>query len=90
MQVGGRRLGETFEEVVVLRSMTGRAMGEVRAEAQGDGLSVEAVKAGGSFRIRQRVIGVGTQTNQVRFATVSGKHPVTITVPVSYTGIEAQ
>lgn len=88
VQVGGRRLGETFEEVVVLRSMTGRAMGEVRAEAKGEGLSIEAVKAGGGYRIRQRVSGVGYQTNQVRFATTSGKHPVTIAVPVSYTGIE--
>jgi len=90
VQVGGRRMGETFEDVVVLRSLTGKALGTVRAEAEGEGLSVEAVKEGGSYRIRQKVCREGSQTNYVHFITESGKHPVTVTVPVSYTGIKAE
>jgi hypothetical protein len=89
VQVGGRRLGETFEEIVVLRSMTGRALAHVSAEAEGEGLSVEAVEGGEGYRLRQKVCGVGSQTNRIRFSTASGKRPVTIAVPVSYTGIEA-
>ena len=82
-------MGETFEDVVVLRSMTGKTLGTVRAEAEGEGLSVEAVKEGG-YRIRQKVCREGSQTNRVRFVAESGKHPVTIAVPVSYTGIKAE
>jgi hypothetical protein len=88
VQVGGRRLGEIFEDVVVLRSMSGKALGAMRAEAEGEGLSVEADKESGGYCIRQKVCREGSQTNRVRFVTESGKHPVTIAVPVSYTGIE--
>lgn len=90
VQVGGRRLGETFEEMVVLRSITDKALGSVRFEVQGEGLSVEAAKERGSYRIRQKVCREGSQTNTVRFVTESGKHPTTITVSVNYTGIIAE
>lgn len=90
VQVGGRCLGETFEEIIVLRSMTGRVMEAISAEAEGEGLSVEAGKENGSYRIRQKVCGVGSRINRVRFSTTSGKHRVLIAVPVTYTGIEAQ
>jgi len=33
-KVGGRRLGETFEEMVVLRSITGRTVSGVRVEPE--------------------------------------------------------
>jgi hypothetical protein len=89
VQVGGRGLGETFEELVVLRSIAGRMLAAVRAETEGEGLSVEAIEGGGSYRIRQRVCGVGLQTNRVHFHTESDGRPVAIVVPVSYTGLES-
>lgn len=90
VQVGGRRLGEMFEEVVVLRSMTGKTLGTVRAETNGEGLSVEADKQSGSYRVRQKVCGEGSQTNWIRFFTKPDKHTITIMVPISYTGIATQ
>ncbi|HEV3258764.1 MAG TPA: hypothetical protein VG013_17975 [Gemmataceae bacterium] len=88
LQVGGRRLGEAFEDVVLLRSLTARHLSAVRAEAKGNGLAVETLDGTGLFRIRQRVCSPGSRTNRVRFCTQSSGRPVTIIVPVTYTGVE--
>jgi hypothetical protein len=87
VQVGGRRNGEVFDDVVVLRSLTGRKLGSVRAEAEGEGLTVEATEVPGEFRVRQSVRGTGTRTNQVRFSAEVDGRKVTTVVPVTYTGI---
>ncbi len=90
LQVGGRLLGEVFDEVVSLRSLTGRAWRAVRTEAEGDGLSVEAVEGGGRFRVRQKVCRVGSTTNRVRFHAELDGQQVVVIVPVAYTGFESR
>jgi hypothetical protein len=86
VQVGGRRLGEAFEETVTVRSLTGRPVVTVKAEAEGEGPSVEAV-GDRQFRVRQVVCGSGAQTNRVRFtAEVNGRKTAAM-LPVSYTGV---
>jgi hypothetical protein len=87
VQVGGRLLGESFEEIVQLRSLTGRALVGVRAEVEGDGLTVECVEAGQRYRIRQEVSSLGTCTNRARFSALVSGHKVDCMVPVSYTGV---
>lgn len=88
VQVGGRHLGETFEEVVILRSLSGRMLAAVRAEAEGDGVSVEAMENSGQYRIRQKVCGRGSRTNQVCFRAETAGRPAAVSIPVSYTGVE--
>lgn len=90
VRVGGRILGETFEETITLRSLTGRPLPALRFEAEGDGLTIESLAENGQYRIRQKASQVGTQTNQVRFHGDSAGRPVTLTVPVSYTGLPVQ
>jgi hypothetical protein len=91
VQVGGRILGETFEDVVVLRSLTGREIASVRAKPDGKGLEVELepLQDKFRFRIRQKVVSAGESSNKVYFfAKVSG-HDMECTLPVIYTGIES-
>jgi hypothetical protein len=88
VQVGGRRLGETFEEEVVLRSLTGRAWVTVGADVEGDGLAVDPIEGSARFRIRQKVCKAGSQSNRVFLQVHSAGREVAITVPVSYTGLE--
>jgi hypothetical protein len=90
VQVGGRHLGDSFEEVVVLRSLTGRMITNVRAEAHGAGLSVEKLRESGPFRITQRVCGLGTQTNEIRFSAEIAGRSFTVQLPVSYTGVQVE
>lgn len=88
IQVGGRRLGEAFEDVVVLRSLTGRAFTAVRADVEGDGLAVASIEGSGRIRIRQKVCQAGSQSNRVLVHVHSEGREVAILVPVSYTGLE--
>ena len=90
VQVGSRRLHETFEEMVNLRSLTDRAVTVLKVEVDGDGLSVETVERNERYRVRQKVRAVGGQTNHVRFVTESAGRQVTVTLPVSYMGIETE
>jgi hypothetical protein len=87
--VGGRRLNETFEECVSVRSLTGRSVTVVRAEAEGEGLSVVSIE-GGRYRIRQTVRRSGTQTNHVRFTVEASGSGQTVELPVTYTGVVAE
>lgn len=89
VQVGGRRLGERFEEVVTVRSLTGRPVATVKAEAEGEGLSVEAV-GDRQFRVRQVGCGSGSQTNRVRFTAELDGRKVKAELPVSYTGVDTK
>jgi hypothetical protein len=87
--VGGRALGETIEDVVLLRSLTGRELVNVRAEAEGEGLAIEALEGSHRLRIRQKVMATGSCTNRIRvYAQASGQKVETI-VPVTYTGVES-
>jgi hypothetical protein len=89
VQVGGRVMGDAFEEVVVLRSLTGREITSVRAEPEGDGLTIERLDDNLRFRIRQKVVSAGESTNRVHFyAKVTG-HDVKRVLSVSYTGIDS-
>jgi hypothetical protein len=88
VQVGGRRFGETFEDVVVLRSLTGHAFSVLGANVEGDGLAVEPMQEGRLVQIRQQVCKAGSQSNRVLLRLQSGGREVAITVPVSYTGLE--
>jgi hypothetical protein len=87
IQVGGRRVGEAFEEVVVLRALSGQPLGPVRAEAEGEGLSVEPA-GDAQFRVRQSVRRPGTQSTRVRFWTEVAARRVEVVVPVEYAGLE--
>ena len=87
VQVGGRYLGETFEEAVSLRSLSGRELSAVKATAEGEGLSVESMGANGVVRIRQQVAAVGRQTTNVRIVAQSEGRETILHVPVSYTGV---
>ncbi len=90
VQVGGRRIGEAFEEVVSVRSLTGRAVKIVRVEVEGEGLTVAPAEEAGWYRVRQTVRRSGTQTNHVRFAIEPIGSQQTVDLPVSYTGFEAE
>lgn len=86
VQVGLRKLGETFGEEVALRSLTRRYLGMVQSAAEGEGLTVESIGEN-RFRIHQTVNRTGSQTNQVRFsATITGRKLI-VSVPVEYTGL---
>jgi hypothetical protein len=87
--VGGRVLGDAFEDFVVLRSLTGRDLVGVRAEPEGEGLAVEPLEDKLHFRVRQKVMCRGSSTNRVHFyAKVAGRD-VECILPVSYTGVES-
>jgi hypothetical protein len=88
--IGGRILSEVFEDIIILQSLSGRPMAAVRAVAQGEGLSLEAVEGIGRFRIRQKICSTGSKTNLIHFHTQSAGRPIKIIVPVSYTGFESQ
>lgn len=88
IQVGGRRLGETFEEVVTIRSLTGQVLTNFKADCEGEGLVAEvAGGASGHVRVRQSVCDVGMQSTRVRIVAESKGRQTTIYLPVSYTGI---
>jgi hypothetical protein len=89
VQVGGRLLGEAFEDFVVLRSLTGRELVGVRAEPEGEGLAVEPVEDNLGFRIRQKVISTGSTTNRVHFYAKVADRDVECILPVSYTGVDS-
>ncbi len=86
--VGGRVLGDAIEEVVMLRSLTGRQLVDVRSEAQGEGLAVEVLKGGNGLRIRQKITAAGSCTNRVRVYAKAGDRQVETVLPVTYTGVE--
>ncbi len=89
VQVGGRVLGDTFDEVVQLRSLTGRELVSVRAESERDEVIIEPLGDNLRFRIRQKVVSAGEITNRVHFyAKVAGRD-VEYILPVSYTGVES-
>jgi hypothetical protein len=89
VQVGGRVVGDEFDDVVVLRSLTGQPIASVRAKHEGNGLAVIPLEDHLRFRIRQRVMSAGECTNRVHFyAKVSGRDMECI-VPVLYTGVES-
>lgn len=83
-------MGETFEEIVTVRSLTGRPVATLKAEAEGEGLSVEAVEGGKQFRVRQVVRGTGEQLNRVRFTAELDGRKVKTDLPVSYTGVDTK
>src|SRR5262249_16782590 len=87
VQVGGRRIGETFEDEVVLRSLTGRSWEVIHAVAEGEGLDVKPVQGGGPFRIRQRVCREGSQANRILFDVHSEGRKLSFGVPVNYTAV---
>ncbi len=89
VQVGGRVLGQAFEEVVQLRSLTGRELVRLRAEPEGDGLTVEPLEDNLRFRIQQKVISAGESTNRVHFHGKVAGRDVECIVPVSYSGVES-
>jgi hypothetical protein len=90
VRVGGRHLGETFEETVVLRSLTGHAFTTIRAEAEGSGLAAQPIVGGQCVLVRQVACMEGTQSNRVLLHVRSGGREVMIAVPVSYTGIDVR
>jgi hypothetical protein len=90
VQVGVRRIGESFAEEIALRSLTGRKLGRARAEADGQGLKVEPIGAGNRFLIRQTVVQPGTQVNRVRLFVEMGGRNEAVTLPVEYTGIASE
>jgi hypothetical protein len=87
VQVGGRRMGESFQEEVTLHSLTGRALTAVKFRAEGQGLVVEPTERPDRFRVRQAVALAGTQQTQVRFSVVLDGRNVELRVPVEYTGV---
>jgi hypothetical protein len=85
--VGGRNLGETIEETVLLRSLTDHAFTTSKLEVEGNGLTAQLSKDGQRLLVRQAACNVGTQANRVLLLVQLGARQVTITVPVSYTGV---
>jgi len=85
---GGRRIGETFEESVTIRSITGRALTDIQSKAEGAGLTVSELGGPSAYLVRQHVLGQGTVTNQVRFSAKTGGKPVSFCLPVNFTGVE--
>jgi hypothetical protein len=86
IQVGGRHLGETFAETVIIHSLTNRSVPVIEAKGEGTGLTVQD-EGGGRFLVRQTVNATGAQTNQVRFTEVIGGRTITLLVPVAYIGL---
>jgi hypothetical protein len=89
VQVGGRVLGDTIEDVVILRSLTGRELLGVRVKAEGQGLAVDPVEDNLRFRIRQEVICTGSTMNRVHFCAKVADRDVECIVPVNYTGVDS-
>jgi hypothetical protein len=89
VQVGGRLVGDAFEDLVVLRSLTGHPIAGVRAEPEGNGLAVERLEDNLHFRIRQRVISAGETTNRVHFSVKVSGQDMECIVPVTYSGVES-
>jgi hypothetical protein len=89
VQVGGRVLGDTIEDVVMLRSLTGRDLLSVRAKAEGQGLAVDPLEDNLRFRIRQEVICTGSTMNRVHFYAKVAGHDVQCILPVNYTGVDS-
>jgi hypothetical protein len=90
IQVGGRPIGEVFEEVIVFQSLTGKVLANARVEAVGDGLTLEVIEGKEQYRVRQKVCAEGFQTNYVRFFGEVGERPSSISVPVNYIGIKSE
>lgn len=88
VEVGGRHLGEMFEETVLLRSLTGHGFTTIKAEAEGSGLTAHLAKGGQNFSVRQVACEEGTQSNRVLLHMQSGGREVMIVVPVRYTGVD--
>ena len=86
VQVGGRHLKESFEELVSLRSLTKKVVTVICVEADGEGLFVTP-EGGQRYRVRQVVCQPGTQLNHVRFTVESGGNHSTVELPVVYTGL---
>jgi hypothetical protein len=90
VQVGGRPLGASFEEVVVLRSLSDQVLRDVRVETQGKGLTIEGAGDDGRYRVRQVVCCTGSQTTIVRFFATVAERQVSIALPVDYTGLQPE
>ena len=87
VQVSTRHLGERFEELTTLKSLTNLKLGRIHADAVGEGLGVES-RGERQFLVKQKVCRTGPQTNFIRFSTEIVGRPTTIVLPVSYSGIE--
>jgi hypothetical protein len=90
VQVGGRFMGESFGDTVVLRSLTENRFSVRKIEREGDGLTVEALGVNGPYRITQVVLASGAQTTRLHLQVESNGQGVTVTVPVTYTGLEKE
>jgi hypothetical protein len=90
---GARPLGETAEEVLTLRSLTGQSFEVLGVKALGDGLTVERAHegaAGTAYQLRQQVVKTQAQHGQVVFCVRTARAgEEDLAVPVSYHGIAA-
>jgi hypothetical protein len=85
--VGAKALGEEIDEVVTIRSVTGRAIKSIEYVARGNRLTVEKTDELHRYRVRQLVAELGFQSNRIDFsATVDGR-TCRLAVAVEYTGV---
>jgi hypothetical protein len=90
---GARPVGEVVEEMVSLRSLTGRQLEVTGTTVDAEGVTVEGAARGESsgpgFLLRQRIAKKGEQTGRVTFAvcTVDAKE-AQVVLEVSYLGID--
>jgi hypothetical protein len=90
VQVGARRVGQTFEEIIVLRSLSGQRLANVRTDVEGAGLTVQAVEGNDQYRVRQTVLSTGFQRSCVRFFAELAGRQVSLTLPVEFTGLNSE
>lgn len=77
-----RPVGESFEELVTVGSLTGREVTVVSATAHGDGVAA-GVMPGGAVRVRLTVGRAGEVRGRVEVSVRAGKDaPAVVTVPV--------
>jgi hypothetical protein len=87
------RAGQTVEETIVLRSVSGRKFTVKSAEAiskESELVPIRAVDGSAEYRLRQAVKGMGSQARKAVFTVLelsSGKI-VKVEVPVSYYGMK--